>query len=233
MQKPPIITYPEDNAKVSNDKLTIKGNADPNSKVNIVVEISDNGKLSHTVTSSSDGMWSYTLAPMLPDGIHKIFAIAIDTAGYPSPPSKTVTVTTTTVSERHDNVTSNARINEGLDKGSSKDYILKHLESLPDKWDLSKNTETLHIIAEKGDAIWVTNRVFEDIDRELIETEFRVKKSEHSYDIIMTIDILKPYLLAAVGPILTLLLKDIKEGLIRRRKKKLRENGQLSDAGIR
>ena len=47
----------------------------------------------------------------------------------------------------------------------------------------------LHAIATKQDAIWIINRVFQDVERGLINAQFRVEEFNHLCDIRFTLKI--------------------------------------------
>jgi hypothetical protein len=111
----------------------------------------------------------------------------------------------------------------------SGDYNLKVLETLPEAWDTSQKEMHLHIIANIEDATWVARKVFEDIDRGLINANLMIKKSEHSCDMFVDIKSVLEFG-SAVATVLTFLLKELKSELVKRRKKELDEKRYL--AGI-
>jgi hypothetical protein len=105
---------------------------------------------------------------------------------------------------------------------------LEVLRRLPEKWDRSKNAMELRMIADSQDAAWVAKRIFQDVDRGFIKTNFMVKRSKYSScEMVINIEsianIVADNTCSAAGVIVTalnILLRDIKFGTILRRNKK-------------
>ena len=66
-------------------------------------------------------------------------------------------------------------------------YVLKVLNELPDSW-IGKEMN-LHAIADRKDATWIINRIFQDIERGLLNAQFRVKEFNHMCDLTFTLKI--------------------------------------------
>jgi hypothetical protein len=112
--------------------------------------------------------------------------------------------------------------------------ILKRLEDLPDSWEPMINNMHMNMMLERDDVGWLTNRISEDVDRGLIIADINIQKSSFSCEleiIIQTVaDIANsPAVQTAMGAALILLIKEIREGLIGRYKKKL---NNLEIAGV-
>lgn len=113
--------------------------------------------------------------------------------------------------------------------------ILKRLENLPNSWEPMINNMHINMMLERDDVGWLTNRISEDVDRGLIIADINIRKSSFSCEleiIIRTVaDIVNsPAVQTAMGTALTLLLKEIKDGLIGRYKKKL-NNPEIAGVG--
>src|SRR5437899_5680795 len=63
----------------------------------------------------------------------------------------------------------------------NKHYILRVLNDLPEQW-IGKEMK-LHVIADRKDATWIAKRVFQDVERGLINAQFTVEESNHLCDI--------------------------------------------------
>ena len=113
----------------------------------------------------------------------------------------------------------------GNDKEKINDYILYVLNDLPEQW-IGKEMK-LHVIADRRDAIWITGRVFEDVQRGLITAQFDVKDSDHLCDISLILKIADglasfPAAVTAINPIFSFILTDIKSEAIFRRKRRIK-----------
>jgi hypothetical protein len=105
------------------------------------------------------------------------------------------------------------------------DYILNVLDDLPEQW-IGKEMK-LHVIADRRDASWVTRRIFEDVERGLINAQFTVKESNHLCDITFILKIADglasfPSAVTAINPVFTFILTDIKSRVIFRRKRRIK-----------
>jgi hypothetical protein len=105
------------------------------------------------------------------------------------------------------------------------DYILNVLNDLPEQW-IGKEMK-LHVIADRRDASWVTRRIFEDVERGLINAQFTVKESNHLCDITFVLKIADglasfPSAVTAINPVFTFILTDIKSKVIFRRKRRIK-----------
>ena len=106
---------------------------------------------------------------------------------------------------------------------NNKDYVLTVLNDLPEQW-VGKEMN-LHLIAAKKDAIWVVNRIFQDVERGLINARFSVEESNHLCDIRLVLKIVPglasfPSAVAAINPVFSFILTDIKSEVVSRRKKR-------------
>jgi len=106
---------------------------------------------------------------------------------------------------------------------NNKDYVLTVLNDLPEQW-VGKEMN-LHLIADKKDAIWVVNRIFQDVERGLINARFSVEESNHLCDIRLVLKIVPglasfPSAVAAINPVFSFILTDIKSEVVSRRKKR-------------
>lgn len=107
------------------------------------------------------------------------------------------------------------------------DYILNVLNDLPEQW-IGKEMK-LHVIADRREASWITGRVFEDVERGLINAQFTVKESNHLCDITFILKIADglasfPSAVTAINPVFTFILTDIKSKVIFRRKRQIKLN---------
>lgn len=73
----PIINEPVNSLVTSNKKITIKGQAEPKSKVSIKI---DNAEITDAATADANGNFSYSLSSDLSEGTHSICARAKDSA---------------------------------------------------------------------------------------------------------------------------------------------------------
>ena len=113
-----------------------------------------------------------------------------------------------------------ANISAGM---SNEDYILSVLNELPEQW-IGKEMN-LHVIANKKDAIWIVNRILQDVQRGLINAHFRVEQFNHLCDITVTLKIAPglasfPSAVTAINPVFSFILTDIKSETISRTKRK-------------
>jgi hypothetical protein len=103
------------------------------------------------------------------------------------------------------------------------DPILKTLEDLPEKWKSNNdNKMTLNVTVDREDATWISNRIYQDVDRGLISSVINTTKSENSVDLAITLNVNID--LATIIPALTLLVYELKTKTITRylnRKRKL------------
>jgi hypothetical protein len=101
---------------------------------------------------------------------------------------------------------------------NNKNY-LSVLNELPEQW-IGKEMN-LHVIAKKKDAIWIINRILQDVERGLINAQFRVEEVNHLCDITFTLKIATglasfPAAVTAINPVFSFLLTDIKSETISR-----------------
>jgi hypothetical protein len=109
------------------------------------------------------------------------------------------------------------------DQTSSEEYILSVLNDLPEQW-IGKEM-TLHVIANKKDVIWIVNRILQDVEKGLINAQFRVEEFNRLCDITFTLKIAPglasfPSAVTAINPVFSFILTDIKSETISRRKKR-------------
>jgi hypothetical protein len=105
----------------------------------------------------------------------------------------------------------------------NENYILSVLNDLPEQW-IGKEMN-LHAIATKKDVIWIINRVLQDVERGLINAQFRVEEYNHLCDITFTLKIATglvgfPSAVTAINPVFSFILSDIKSETISRTKRK-------------
>jgi hypothetical protein len=115
------------------------------------------------------------------------------------------------------------------------DDILKRLENLPDSWKPMVDNMQMNMKLERDDVGWLTNRISEDVDRGLITADINIRKSSSSCELDIIIRTLADIanntaVQTAIGAALTLLIKEIREGLIWRYKKKL-NNPEIAGVG--
>ena len=106
---------------------------------------------------------------------------------------------------------------------SNKDYVLDVLNDLPEQW--TGKEMNLHLIADNKDATWVVNRIFQDVERGLINAQFSVEESKNLCDITLVLKIAPglasfPSAVTAINPVFSFILTDIKSEVVLRRKKK-------------
>lgn len=111
-----------------------------------------------------------------------------------------------------------------LSSSRVENYILSVLNDLPEQW-IGKEMN-LHAIATKKDVIWIINRVLQDVERGLINAQFRVEEYNHLCDITFTLKIATglvgfPSAVTAINPVFSFILSDIKSETISRTKRKL------------
>jgi hypothetical protein len=102
-------------------------------------------------------------------------------------------------------------------------YILNVLNELPEQW-IGKEMN-LHVIADRKDATWIINRILQDVERGLINAQFRVAEFNHLCDLTFTLKIAPglasfPSSITAINPVFSFILTEIKSEIISRTKKK-------------
>jgi hypothetical protein len=65
-------------------------------------------------------------------------------------------------------------------------YVINVLNELPEQW-IGKEMN-LHAIADRKDAIWIINRIFQDVERGLLNAQFRVEEFNHLCDLTFTLN---------------------------------------------
>ena len=110
-----------------------------------------------------------------------------------------------------------------LSSSNNENYILSVLNDLPEQW-IGKEMN-LRAIATKKDAIWIINRVLQDVERGLINAQFKVEEFNHLCDITLTLKIATgltsfPSAVTAFNPVFSFILSDIKSETISRTKRK-------------
>jgi hypothetical protein len=110
-----------------------------------------------------------------------------------------------------------------LSSSINENYILSVLNDLPEQW-IGKEMN-LHAIATKKDTIWIINRVLQDVERGLINAQFKVEEFNHLCDITFTLKIATglasfPSAVTAINPVFSFILSDIKSETISRTKRK-------------
>ncbi|HXX97845.1 MAG TPA: hypothetical protein VEL11_12110 [Candidatus Bathyarchaeia archaeon] len=113
--------------------------------------------------------------------------------------------------------------NHQLSSSINENYILSVLNDLPEQW-IGKEMN-LHAIATKKDTIWIVNRVLQDVERGLINAQFKVEEFNHLCDITFTLKIVTglasfPSAVTAINPVFSFILSDIKSETISRTKRK-------------
>ena len=106
----------------------------------------------------------------------------------------------------------------------NKDYILSILNDLPEQW-VGKEMK-LHVIVDRRVATWITKRIFQDVERGLINAQFTVEESNHLCDIRLVLKIAAglasfPTAVTAINPVFSFILTDIKSETISRSKRKI------------
>ena len=102
-------------------------------------------------------------------------------------------------------------------------YILNVLNELPEQW-IGKEMN-LHVIADRKDATWIINRILQDVERGLINAQFRVVEFNHLCDLTFTLKIASglasfPSAITAINPVFSFILTEIKSEIISRKKYK-------------
>jgi hypothetical protein len=102
-------------------------------------------------------------------------------------------------------------------------YVLDVLNELPEQW-IGKEMD-LHVIADRKDATWIINRILQDVERGLINAQFRVVEFNHLCDLTFTLKIAPglasfPSAVTAINPVFSFILTDIKSETISRTRKK-------------
>ena len=115
---------------------------------------------------------------------------------------------------------------------NNENYVLNVLNELPEQW-IGKEMN-LHVIAKKKDAIWVINRILQDVERGLINAQFRVEEVNHLCDITFTLKIATglasfPSAVTAINPVFSFLLTDIKSETISRTKSRYSTDRTIND----
>jgi hypothetical protein len=105
----------------------------------------------------------------------------------------------------------------------NENHILSVLNDLPEHW--IGREMNLHAIATKKDAIWIINRVLQDVERGLINAQFKVEEFNHLCDITFTLKVATglasfPSAVTAINPLFSFILSDIKSETISRTKRK-------------
>ncbi|WP_143092689.1 Ig-like domain-containing protein [Arsenicibacter rosenii] len=88
----PVVIAPANGSKTNNNKPTVRGTAEANISVTILIDGTSVG----TVTANAGGKWMFTLSNALADGSHTAKARATDDAGNTSVDSNTNTFTVDT-----------------------------------------------------------------------------------------------------------------------------------------
>jgi len=84
----------------------------------------------------------------------------------------------------------------------------------------------LHVIADRRVATWITKRIFQDVERGLINAQFTVEESNHLCDIRLVLKIATglanfPTAVTAINPVFSFILTEIKSETISRIKRKI------------
>jgi hypothetical protein len=82
-------------------------------------------------------------------------------------------------------------------------YVFNVLNELPEQWIGNLN---LHVIADRKDAIWMTNRIFQDVERGLVNAQFRVEEFNHLCDLTFTLKIALVSQATAINPVFSFIL---------------------------
>jgi hypothetical protein len=95
---------------------------------------------------------------------------------------------------------------------------------LPEQW-VGKEMK-LHVIADRSVATWITKRIFQDVERGLINAQFTVEESNHLCDIRLVLKIATglanfPTAVTAINPVFSFILTEIKSETISRIKRKI------------
>ena len=102
-------------------------------------------------------------------------------------------------------------------------YVLNVLNELPEQW-IGKEMN-LHVITDRKDAVWIINRIFQDVERGLLNAQFKVEEFNHLCDLTFTLKIAPglasfPSAVTAINPVFSFMLTEIKSEIISRTKKK-------------
>ena len=102
-------------------------------------------------------------------------------------------------------------------------YVLNVLNELPEQW-IGKEMN-LHVIADRKDVVWIINRIFQDVERGLLNAQFKVEEFNHLCDLTFTLKIAPglasfPSAVTAINPVFSFMLTEIKSEIISRTKKK-------------
>jgi hypothetical protein len=105
--------------------------------------------------------------------------------------------------------------------------IIANLRHLPEEWDRLYHSMHLNMIIHRDDVAWLASRISDDVDRGLIVVEINMRKAKNSceLDVIFrtVVDIVNnPVIQTALGAALTLLIKEIKDGLKSRTEKRMK-----------
>ncbi|WP_010496568.1 OmpL47-type beta-barrel domain-containing protein, partial [Paenibacillus elgii] len=100
----PVILAPADGTATKQSKPVIRGTAEANAAVNVVL----NGSPAGTVTADVGGNWTFIPPVALVDGVYSVRATAADAAGNISPPSEEIRFTVDTLAPPAPVVTSPA-----------------------------------------------------------------------------------------------------------------------------
>jgi hypothetical protein len=146
-------------------------------------------------------------------------------AQQPSSSSAATTTTANQVPSSSKSAMTTAYHDNDNENNYYNDYILNVLHDMPEQW-IGKEMK-LHVIADRRDASWVTRRIFEDVERGLINAQFTVKESNHLCDITFVLKIADglasfPSAVTAINPVFTFILTDIKSRVIFRRKRRIK-----------
>ena len=97
-----------------------------------------------------------------------------------------------------------------MDSPEYDDSNYRKLEEIPEKCNQDQREIAFKVTVHRNDATWVSSRIFEDVDRDLISAKIEVKSSKNSVDMNI--------IFTAIGVIVAekaieLLLTEIKDHL--------------------
>jgi hypothetical protein len=106
------------------------------------------------------------------------------------------------------------------------DEVIRQIDKIPEKWNSKNKKINFKIIAYRDDATWVSSRIYEEVDRNLISVEIQAKSSEYSIELDVT--------LIVVGGIVAkksidMLLEELRDYLKRKWRMKQRRKRKNKD----
>jgi hypothetical protein len=118
-------------------------------------------------------------------------------------------------------------------KSDTEDLILKSLQDLPNGWEPMVNTLRITMMVDREDVGWLMSRIAEDVDRGLVSAHIGMQKSSSSCGLEIVFQTVSdiannPIVQTTVAAALTMLIREIREGLIRKRKQKMMKDKEIA-----